>query len=188
MPYYPPASSGGGYSTIQDEGSSLTQRTTMDFVGAGVVVTDTGAKTQVSISGGGAGSTASGTATLDFGVFPGASDASVAVTGQASIVSGSEVWCWVAPVATSDHTADEHIFETLQVYAGNIVAGTGFTIYGKNTNQLNEPLTEYGQGRNHLSTGTAAANTGQGANTHRQSVGGIGTRLFGQWTIGWAWV
>jgi len=44
---------GSGYSTIQDEGAPLTQRTTVDFVGAGVTATDTGAKTQVSIPGGG---------------------------------------------------------------------------------------------------------------------------------------
>ena len=34
---------------------------------------------------------ASGTATLDFGAFPGKTDASVAVTGQAAIVAGSLV-------------------------------------------------------------------------------------------------
>ena len=44
---------GSGYATIQDEGSALTQRTTVDFVGAGVTAIDTGAKTQVSIPGGG---------------------------------------------------------------------------------------------------------------------------------------
>jgi len=44
---------GSGYATIQDEGSALTQRTTVDFVGAGVTATDTGAKTQVNIPGGG---------------------------------------------------------------------------------------------------------------------------------------
>jgi len=44
---------GSGYSTIQDEGSALTQRTTVDFVGAGVTATDTGAKTEVNIPGGG---------------------------------------------------------------------------------------------------------------------------------------
>jgi hypothetical protein len=130
---------------------------------------------------------AQGTTTLDFGAFPGKSDASVAVTGQASIVSGSLVEAWIRPEATADHSADEHMVETLRVVAGNIVAGTGFTIYGFNTSQLNEPLTEYGQGRNHRSTGTVAANTGQGANTHQGSVGGQGTRIYGQWTIAWAW-
>lgn len=130
---------------------------------------------------------ATGTTTLNFGAFPGASDASVAVTGQASIASGSLVEAWLRPEATADHTADEHMVETLRVVAGAIVAGTGFTIYGFNTSQLNEPLTEFGQGRNHLSTGTAAANTGQGANTHARSVGGNGTRIYGQWTVAWVW-
>jgi hypothetical protein len=38
--------------TMQDEGVSVTQRSTVNFVGAGVTVTDTGGKTQVSIPGG----------------------------------------------------------------------------------------------------------------------------------------
>lgn len=80
-----------------------------------------------------AGSTgAQGTALLDFGVSPGKSDTSVVVTGQTGIVSGSIVNVQVAAVATADHSADEHIVEPLEVYAGNIVAGTGFTIFGIN--------------------------------------------------------
>lgn len=73
---------------------------------------------------------AQGTVTLDFGAFPGASDVTVAVTGQAAILAGSLVEAWVFPAATTDHSADEHLVETLDVYAGNIVAGTGFTVYG----------------------------------------------------------
>jgi len=130
---------------------------------------------------------AQGTATLDFGAFPGKSDASVDVTGQAGIVSGSLVETWIRPTATADHSADEHMVETLKVIAGNIVSGTGFTIYGFNTNQVQEPLTGSGQGRNHLSTGTAAANTGFGANAGQASVGGQGTRIYGQWTVAWVW-
>ncbi len=50
---------GGGGHTIQDEGSSLTQRTKLNFVGAGVTVTDDAGNdaTKVTISGGGAGTT-----------------------------------------------------------------------------------------------------------------------------------
>lgn len=73
---------------------------------------------------------ATGTATLDFGTFPGKSDTSVVVTGQTGIVSGSLVDAWIRPAATSDHSADEHFVEEIDVYAGNIVGGTGFTIYG----------------------------------------------------------
>lgn len=126
-----------------------------------------------------------GTTTIDFGAFPGTSDASVTITGQAAIGTGSLVEAWIRPEATADHTADEHMIETLKVIAGNIVAGTGFTIYGFNTSQLNEPLQEYGAGRNHRSTGTAAANTGKWAG--EKSVGGKGTRLYGAWTVAWVW-
>ncbi len=76
---------------------------------------------------------ASGTSTLDFGAFPGGSDASIAVTGQAGILSGSLVEAWILPAATADHSADEHTVESLKIYAGNIIAATGFTIYGVNT-------------------------------------------------------
>lgn len=101
---------------------------------------------------------AQGTATLDFGAFPGKSDASIAVTGQGSIVAGSLVEAWLRPVATADHTADEHMVETLKVVAGDIVNATGFTIYGFNQSQLNE-----------------------------SGAGDKGTRLWGLWTIAWAW-
>lgn len=98
---------------------------------------------------------ASGTATIDFGAFPGAADASVAVTGQAGIVSGSLVGAWIQPVATSDHSIDEHRVEAMVVYADTIIAGTGFTIYARETS----PETVLNEGH----------------------------RLYGTWTIAWAW-
>ena len=72
---------------------------------------------------------AQGTATIDFGAFPGKADTSVAVTGQTGILSGSLVEAWIQPAATADHSADEHMVENIRVVAGSIVAGTGFTIY-----------------------------------------------------------
>lgn len=45
----------GILSTIQDEGVSLTQRSTLDFVGAGVTAADSGGKTVVTIPGGSGG-------------------------------------------------------------------------------------------------------------------------------------
>jgi hypothetical protein len=73
---------------------------------------------------------AQGTATLDFGAFPGKTDTTVSVTGQTSIVAGSAVEAWIRPVDTTEHSADEHVLETLRVTARDIVAGTGFTIQG----------------------------------------------------------
>lgn len=105
-----------------------------------------------------------GTALLDFGAFPGASDASVVVTGQAGIVAGSLVEAWVSLAASTDHSIDEHFVETLSVKAGAIVAGTGFTIYALNTNQ----------------------------NDEREAAGSRVTplrapRLYGTWNINWVW-
>src|SRR5262245_5759527 len=82
---------------------------------------------------------AQGTTIVDFGAFPGKSDASATVTGQPSIVSGSLVEAWIYPVATSDHTVDEHIVETLKAVAHTIVPGTGFSITVINTSELFEP-------------------------------------------------
>lgn len=95
---------------------------------------------------------ASGTTTIDFGAFPGASDTSVAVTGQAGILSGSLVGAWLRPAATADHTAEEHMVEAISVFAADIAAGTGFTIHGRCTTQF-----------------------------------GHSTRLYGTWTVAWAW-
>lgn len=49
-----PAGSGSGH-TIEDEGTALTQRSTLNFTGAGVSVSDSGGKTVVTIAGGGGG-------------------------------------------------------------------------------------------------------------------------------------
>lgn len=98
---------------------------------------------------------AKGTAVLDFGAFPGASDAAVYVPGQVGILSVSLVEAWVRLAATADHSIDEHRVETLAVAAGGIVEGDGFWIYGRNTSEL--------------------------------SSHGHGTRLYGQWTVGWVW-
>lgn len=99
-----------------------------------------------------------GTATLDFGAFPGSAQTEVDVTGQAGIHANALVEAWVRPVATADHSAEEHLVESLRVVAGNIVAGTGFTIYGFSTNNLPDP----GTGNNLL--------------------------VYGQWTVAWAWL
>jgi hypothetical protein len=129
---------------------------------------------------GAAGVGTTGTATLDFGGFPGASDASVAVTGQAGIVAGSVVEAWLRLEATGDHSADEHLLETLKVTAGNVVAGVGFTVYGVNTNQvLEQDPSALGMDR--------YVGPGIGANAVRPERGGGGTRIYGQWSVNWRW-
>ena len=72
-----------------------------------------------------------GTATVNFGSFPGTTDATVVVTGQGGIVSTSIIQVQVALAATGEHSADEHLVDPPQVVAGLIVPGTGFTIYAR---------------------------------------------------------
>lgn len=106
---------------------------------------------------------ATGTVVLDF-VY--ATEASVVITGQAAILAGSLVEAWVRPVATVDHTADEHLYAGVRVYAGNIVAGVGFTIYGIPAEQVitRKPVQGF---------------------SHRQAP--LGKWFVGKYTIAWAW-
>lgn len=109
---------------------------------------------------------AQGTTTINFGAFPGASDVTVTVTGQTGITGGSLVEAWIFPTATADHSVDEHWVDPPNVKAGNVVAGTGFTIYGSVMPQDTLSL--------HQSASL-------------RSVGGDGGRAYGQWTVAWVW-
>lgn len=114
---------------------------------------------------------AQGNTTVDFGAFPGKSDVSVTVTGQAGIVAGSAVEAWLRGEASADHSSDEHAVETIKVIAKDIVAGTGFTIMALNTSQLNEPVMDP-MGGGKLGTDWR---------------GGKGTRLYGVFNVSWCW-
>ena len=70
-----------------------------------------------------------GTITVDFGALPGSPEANVVITGQTGISAGSLVEAWILPVASADHSADEHRVDPPRVVASDIVAGTGFTIF-----------------------------------------------------------
>jgi hypothetical protein len=123
----------------------------------------------------------SGKTTVNFGAFPGSSAASVTITGQPGIAAGSLVRAWIEATATADHSADEHWLETIGVVPGNITARTGFTIYAKNTGTLSEPVAEQWQG-------TRLAGPGTGVNQIRPNTGGgMGTRLYGEFTVAWEW-
>jgi len=146
--------------TTQDEGVNLsTSVKTLNFTGGGVTASGAGETTTVNIPAV-VNAATSGTGLLDFGSFPGTKYTSLVITGQAGIVAGSSVEAWITPTATADHTADEHVLEGIKVMAGNIVAGTGFTIYGLDTSEINEPL----------------------------SIGAKGTLISGKFTVAWRWV
>jgi hypothetical protein len=61
------------YDTVQNEGSDLTQRSTIDFIGAGVTAADNGSKTTVTIPG--------PVATTNYGLF--------AQTGNSTIITNT---------------------------------------------------------------------------------------------------
>lgn len=110
---------------------------------------------------------ATGTASLNFGAHPGSGHAKVAVTGQAAIVAGSLVEAWLLPADTANHKHDEHLVVPMKVTAGNIIAGTGFTIHGF-------MLDPGGQTEDHR--GGAGSRAGRTAR-----------RTWGLWNCAWAW-
>lgn len=72
---------------------------------------------------------AQGTTVINFGSFPGSSHTTVAVTGQTGILSGSLAQAEIRPVATGDHSIEEHMAAPIKCWAAEIVPGTGFTIH-----------------------------------------------------------
>lgn len=124
-----------------------------------------------------AGVGTSGTATIDFGSWPGNAHATVDVTGQATITGTSRTEAWILPAATADHTADEHLVEAIRIVAGPATAGVGFTIHAS---MLDRP----GPARDLLPF---------------RMPGGLGrsrpiptsplkrARVYGQWSVAWRW-
>lgn len=83
--------------------------------------------------------TGQGTATLNFGAFPGSNEASVAVAGQASILATSKAEAYVMGDDTATgHTASDHRYFAALVglTCGTPTAATGFTIHARSTEKL----------------------------------------------------
>jgi len=118
----------GGYNRIQDEGVDLTKRLTVDFTGAGVTCTDTGAKTSCSIPGG-SGSVNVVEVEVDFGAT-GNDTASTVVTGQAWVTGTSKIVCSPTMLSTADRAegAEDVLLEGIEVAIHTRVAATGFTL------------------------------------------------------------
>lgn len=121
----------------------------------------------------------SGRIEIDFGPYPGQSDASVTVTGAtvASISATSDVEAYITAVPTTDHSADEHLVDPPRVIArrDTIVAGTSFRIDGIARGQVAEPVTPEGP-------------NGHGpADAQGFDRGGKMPRTCGKWTVGYAW-
>jgi len=69
-----------------------------------------------------------GTATL---VFVNSGEASVAVTGQTGIAATDFAEAFAQGDSNGDHSADEHLSETLRLRVSDVVAGVGFTVRGE---------------------------------------------------------
>lgn len=81
----------------------------------------------------------SGTATIDFGVAPGSNEASVAVTGIATIGATSKAEAFfMADDTSADHTAGDHRYAPtfIALTCGTPTAGTGFTIYARSHQKM----------------------------------------------------
>lgn len=67
---------------------------------------------------------ADGVATVNFGAFPGAGEATVDVTAQSGFVVGSRLEAWLIPISTADHSIDEHMMEECDVRAFYLADGS----------------------------------------------------------------
>jgi len=82
-------------------------------------------------AGGGGASITGGSAVVDFGAFPGSNTASVAVTGQATILATSKATAYIKSDDTSvDHTANDHLYAPIlmDLSCNTPTPSTGFTI------------------------------------------------------------
>ena len=80
--------------------------------------------------------TGQGTATIDFGAYPGGNEASIAVTGLTTISATSKAEAYIMADDTSaNHTAADHRYITalMGLTCGTPSAGVGFTIYARST-------------------------------------------------------
>lgn len=82
---------------------------------------------------------ATGTATLDFGAYPGSNESSVVVTGQTGISTTSKAEAFIMADDTStDHTASDHRYAAILMglSCGTPTAGNGFTVYARSVEKL----------------------------------------------------
>lgn len=73
-----------------------------------------------------------GRAIVDFGA-QGRTTTNVAVPA-ATITASNVVVAQIAALSTADHSADEHLVEEIDVRAGAIAPGVGFTVFARTRN------------------------------------------------------
>lgn len=80
-----------------------------------------------------------GTNTVDFGAFPGSDFASVTITTADGLDPNAVLLSFVAPIATADHSADEHLVDPPVVSAVSNGDGTITISATANVAALNSP-------------------------------------------------
>ena len=68
-----------------------------------------------------------GRTTVDFGPAPGLRSVTIQVA-EPRITAVSVLRCWVAKLASVNHSEDEHMLEDIRVHAHAIQEGVGFSI------------------------------------------------------------
>lgn len=141
------ATGGSSYNqTIEDEGTPVTQRSTVNFTGAGVSVADTGGKTTVTVSGGG-GSSAT-TVEVDLGST--AKTSGKFTITDAGISSSSKVLCWQAPgpYTGKGTLADEAAMQPVSVVSVTPATGSAVVAWETPPITTTQIITQDGQRRN----------------------------------------
>jgi hypothetical protein len=82
---------------------------------------------------------AAGQTTIDFGAVPGVSHVSLNVSSP-GIEVGSLVEAWLVPVATNDHSADEHVVDGPLIFAHINSPGVGITIHARVKDHGSSPV------------------------------------------------
>lgn len=119
---------------------------------------------------------AQGTATLDFGAFPGSNVAFVDVAAV-GVVAGSAIEAWMRPVATADHTDTDHIAAPMKV-VGTYLSDDNIRIYGINESDVMPPEEEQ---RPEANPGISSLRSG--LTRVRQPA----PMFVGQFSVNWVW-
>jgi hypothetical protein len=135
-----PTAGAGGYNTVEEEGTPLTQRTIINFTGSGVTASDVGGETQVNIPGGGGASMS--VTEQDFGALPGVTYKEFAIT-DAAVSSTSHIPVWLLTEAPTGRDADEAEMEPMDVFAKNMATGS-FTLVAEVRSGPVEGLYKFG--------------------------------------------
>jgi hypothetical protein len=123
----------------------------------------------LTLGSGGGSAPSSGTGILSFGPFPGSSSATVTLVAAAQSDPNAVIDCWIVPIATADHSVDEHQSSDAPIVSA-VASGANIIITG------------YPSGRDlPVPPGTPPAGAASQMPIASQQL-----MPYGAWTVGWA--